>query len=207
MRKAVRAAVAEEGTRPVRILALAAGPALELRRLLMETTTMRRPVELILLDQDRAAHESAHRALTRILLEQHRGMLPVTVRCVHSSVRQLLKPKTPEDLQVVSETLWDLDLIYSAGLYDYLPQPVAGALTKLLYGLLRPGGRLLLGNLDESAESTWFMDYVLDWRLLYRDEETLLALANDLQPAPATAQVVRDAGRCFFLDVRRSSES
>jgi len=198
-------AVTAEGTAPVRVLALAAGPALELRRLLGEIETIRRPVELILLDQDRAAHESAHRHLTRVLLEQHRGMLPVTVHCVHSSVRQLLKPKTTEDLEVVTETLANLDLVYSAGLYDYLPQPVAASLTGLLYGLLRPGGRLLLGNLTESAESTWFMDYVLDWRLLYRTEEALLALADKLSPAPARSTVVRDAGRCFFLDVRRSN--
>ena len=143
-------------------------------------------MEFILLDQDRSAHEVAHQHLTRILLEQHRGTLPVDVHCLHFSVRQLLKPRTDEDERVVNETLAGVDLIYSAGLYDYLSQPVAASLTKLLYGRLRPGGRLLIGNLVETADSTWVMDYILDWRLLYRTEETLMALANGLDAHACT---------------------
>ena len=43
------------------------------------------------------------------------------------------------------------DLIYSAGLYDYIPDAkdgVGGApqLTRMLFSLLNPGGRLLVGN-------------------------------------------------------------
>ena len=124
-RKAIRALAAADGADPVRVLALAAGPAIELRRFLEDPGPLRRPVELILLDQDPSAHESAHRHLTRILLERHHGKLPVTVQCLHFSVRQLLKPRTPEDHQIVNEGLANLDLVYSAGLYDYLPERVA----------------------------------------------------------------------------------
>ena len=189
----------------MRILSLAAGPAIELRNLLEETTALDRPLELILLDQDRAAHESAHANLTRVLLERHRGMLPVSVRCLHFSIRQLLSPRSQEETVVV-EGLSDLDLVYSAGLYDYLSQPVASALTKLLYSRLRPGGRLLLGNIVETPESTWFMEYVLAWTAIYRNDETMLQLAEGLIPPPATAGITRDAtGRAIFLDTTRPS--
>jgi extracellular factor (EF) 3-hydroxypalmitic acid methyl ester biosynthesis protein len=208
MREAVRTVVEREGDSPIRVLAVAAGPAMELRRFLTEVRALRRPVELILLDQDRSAHESAHRDLTRILLEQHFGTLPVTVRCLHFSVRQLLRPQTPEDERVVQETLADLDLVYSAGLYDYLPDPVATALTNLLYGRLRAGGQLLVGNLVETPDSTWVLDYVLDWRLIYRTEETMLRLAKDLAPAPAALNVVPDkTGRCLFLAATRPTST
>jgi extracellular factor (EF) 3-hydroxypalmitic acid methyl ester biosynthesis protein len=208
MRDAVRAALDAEGEGPVRILALAAGPAIELRRLLRETRELRRPLELILLDQEPAAHESAHRELTRVLLEHHRGMLPVSVKCVHSSVRQLLKPQTPEDHAVLHDTLANVDLIYSAGLYDYLPQPVAASLTRLLYSKLCPSGRLLLGNLKETPDTTWIMDYVLGWTLLYRTEETLLSLAIGLSPLPSSAGITADDTRqCIFLDIRRSDSA
>ena len=202
MREAAQKAADAEGDGPVRILALAAGPALELRRLLEDATTLRRPVELILIDQDRQAHESAHRQLSRILLERHHGTLPVTVRCLHFSVRQLLKPQTPDDVRIVEETLANIDLAYSAGLYDYLPEPVAASLTRLVFGRLRSGGRLLMGNLIETPDSTWIMDYVLGWPLVYRDEETLLRLADGLLPARTT--ITRDAtGHCLFLDVTK----
>jgi extracellular factor (EF) 3-hydroxypalmitic acid methyl ester biosynthesis protein len=207
MREAVRAAVETEGDGPVRVLALAAGPAIELRRFLEATGPLSRPVELILLDQDRAAHEVAHRHLTRILLERQHGTLPVRIRCLHSSVRQLLRPETPDDEQVVGELLAGLDLVYSAGLYDYLPEPVAVRLTSFLYSRLRPGGRVLVGNLVDTPDTTWIIDYVCGWTLLYRTDETMLRLAEGLTPTPSRTTITRDAtGRCLFLDVTSPRE-
>ena len=206
LRRAVREAIERDGEGPARVLAVAAGPAIELRRLLDETGPLRRPVQLILLDQDREAHESAHRHLTRILLERHHGMLPVAVQCLQFSVRQLLKPQNSQDNEVIGQTIADLDLAYSSGLYDYLPGPVAASLTRLLFSRLRPGGRLLVGNVVETPEITWLMDYVLGWPLLYRSEETLLRLADGLVPTPSRSGVTPDAtGRCLFLDVTSPS--
>jgi hypothetical protein len=131
-------------------------------------------------------------------------MLPVTVRCLHSSVRQLLKPQTPEDQRLVHETLSELDLVYSAGLYDYLPQRVATRLTRLTYSSLRPGGRLLHGNLMETPDSTWVMDYVLGWPLVYRTPQTLLALGGWLTPVPSRMEIVHDeTGSAMFLDIAK----
>jgi hypothetical protein len=163
---------------------------------------MNRPVELLLLDQDRTAHESAHAHLTRILFEQHKGMLPVTVRCLHFSVRQLLRPRTAEEQHIVRDTLANFDLIYSAGLYDYLSERIATALTRLLYRKLRCGGRLLLGNLVEAPDSTWIMDYVWGWPLIYRTHAEMLHLADGLDHHPARVQITPDiTERCLFLDV------
>ena len=203
-REAIRALASAEGAGPVRVLALAAGPAIELRRFLEDPGPLRRPVELILLDQDPSAHESAHRHLTRILLERHHGKLPVTVQCLHFSVRQLLKPCTPEDHQIVNEGLANLDLVYSAGLYDYLPERVAVNLTQLLHSRTRAGGRLLLGNLMETPDTTWIMDYVAGWPLVYRTDESMLRLAEGLTPAPEHVGITRDTtGRCLFLNVTK----
>ncbi|MGD0675949.1 MAG: hypothetical protein ABSC94_11050 [Polyangiaceae bacterium] len=204
VREAVQRMVEKRGpgSEPVRVLAVAAGPAMELRRWLEQVGDLQRPVQLILLDQDRSAHESAHRHLTRILLEQHRGMLPVTVRCLHFSVRQLVSPRAPEEHAVVSETLADLDLVYSTGLYDYLPDPIGQRLTQRLCSLLRPGGQALIGNMVEATDATWLMEYALDWPILYRTEKDMLRLAERLEPAPANLTVTRDTtGGCLFLDV------
>jgi extracellular factor (EF) 3-hydroxypalmitic acid methyl ester biosynthesis protein len=204
MRQAVIDAANAEGEGPVRVLALAAGPAIELRRMLAETGPLRRGVEMILLDQDQGAHESAHRHLTRVLQQRHRDALPVTVHCLHFSVSQLIRPQTDDERRVVQETLADLDLAYSAGLYDYLPDPVAARLTQRLYGRLRGGGRLLLGNLVETPDSTWVMEYVLGWTLRYRTDTSMLHLADGCGPAPTHTGIVRDAtGQCLFLDVRK----
>ena len=97
-----------------RILSLAAGPAIELRHLFDSDRPLPRPVELILLDQDLLAHETAYRRLTRLLSEKRPGALPITLTCLHFSVRQLLKPQTSEEQQYVVRVsvLANLDLVY-----------------------------------------------------------------------------------------------
>jgi extracellular factor (EF) 3-hydroxypalmitic acid methyl ester biosynthesis protein len=206
LRDAVRTVLEADTNEPGRILSLAAGPAIELRRILEGTPNIKRPVELVLLDQDEGAHETAHQRLTRLLLERHRGALPITLKCLHFSVRQLLKPETPEERGVVDETLADMDLIYSAGLVDYLPDAVAVRLTQLAYSKLRPGGRLLLGNLIEAADTTWMLDVVLNWQLQYRTDAQMLHFAAGLVPAPSKAGITRDStGCCVFLDITRAA--
>jgi len=206
MRDAVRRAIETPGDGPARVLSMAAGPAIELRRLLGEISSVRRPVELFLLDQDQTAHETAHRRLTRILVERHQGLLPVRVECLHFSVRQFLKPQTLAERAVRDVTLTNLDLVYSAGLYDYLTDLVARRLTSVLYSRLRPGGRLLVGNLVEAPDSTWAMEYVVGWHLIYRTDEDMLRFAAPLKPAPVKASITRDpTGGCLFLDVTSPS--
>jgi len=79
---------------------------------------------------------------------------------------------------------------------------VALRLTSLLYSRLREGGRLLIGNLVETPDSTWMMDYVLGWSLIYRTDAAMLRFAERLSPTPQAANIKRDAtGQCVFLNV------
>jgi hypothetical protein len=72
---------------------------------------------------------------------------------------------------------------------------------------LRPGGRVLVGNLVDTPDTTWIIDYVCGWTLLYRTDETMLRLAEGLTPTPARTKITRDAtGRCLFLDVTSPRE-
>jgi hypothetical protein len=55
----------------------------------------------------------------------------------------------------------------------------------------------------ETPDTTWMMDYVLGWPLVYRTEERMLLLGAELAPKPSQIGIMRDAtGRCLFLDVR-----
>ncbi len=67
----------------------------------------------------------------------------------------------------------EMDLVYAAGLYDYLSQPIATRLTGQLFSMLRPGGRLLLANYADPHEGAGFKAYMeafMDWWLVYREE-------------------------------------
>ncbi|MFT7622403.1 MAG: extracellular factor (EF) 3-hydroxypalmitic acid methyl ester biosynthesis protein [Myxococcota bacterium] len=202
MRDAVARAVSGGATR---ILSLASGPALELERYLWSVDSLPNPLTITLVDQDEEALDYANERLRRCLVERHRGRLPVELNCMHFSVKQLLKPQTDAEREVASEILSQQDLIYSAGLFDYLPEKVAGYLLSRLWTMVRPGGRLLIGNLERVPQTAWMMEYVLGWNLLYRTPNDMMRLGSLLaRPAPKDLDITTDAtGHCLFLDAKK----
>lgn len=62
------------------------------------------------------------------------------------------------------------DLAYSIGLIDYFNDNFVVRLLDFVHDHLRPGGRVILGNFHPRNSGKAFMDHVLDWRLIHRDE-------------------------------------
>ena len=65
------------------------------------------------------------------------------------------------------------DLIYSVGLIDYFDDDLVVKLLSLAHSLLRPGGRVIVGNFHPCNQFKTMMDYVMDWRLIHRDEQKM----------------------------------
>jgi extracellular factor (EF) 3-hydroxypalmitic acid methyl ester biosynthesis protein len=66
------------------------------------------------------------------------------------------------------------DIIYSAGLTDYLDDRVFAALINRCYDHLNPGGTLIMGNFGTGNPNRAFLDQILQWRLTHRTERNLL---------------------------------
>lgn len=97
------------------------------------------------------------------------------------------------------------DLVYAAGLYDYLPDDVANALTRAMFDILRPGGMLLVANFAPELRDIGYLDAIMDWRLIYRDEASVARFAAGI-PASAIAErsITRDRlGNVIYLSVRK----
>ena len=116
---------------------------------------------------------------------------------VACSVRDVLKGG--------GEKLGRFDLVYSAGLYDYLPKAVAEALTTRLFAMLNPGGRLLIGNFGSGLDETAFMEAVMDWPLIWRSPEAIADFGARIDPdLIAQTHVFADpTGTCWYLDITR----
>lgn len=75
----------------------------------------------------------------------------------------------------------EFELVYSAGLFDYIKTfPLDDgkgtlALTKNLFELVKPGGSLIIGNFsrNNSRDLRFVMEYVYDWQLIHRNKRDI----------------------------------
>ncbi|BHH82030.1 hypothetical protein LA52FAK_03190 [Desulforhopalus sp. 52FAK] len=92
-----------------------------------------------------------------------------------ASIRLMSENVIKWSLGRASHQMGEMDIIYSAGLCDYLDTRLFRALVTRCYNHLKPGGSLLLGNFTSYPDSL-FLDKILKWELIYRDAEDLKEL-------------------------------
>jgi extracellular factor (EF) 3-hydroxypalmitic acid methyl ester biosynthesis protein len=153
---------------------------------LSRAVTSRRLGSFHAMDQD---------AASLAVVESEYGRFGVTP--VHASVRDVLTGRTRFE---------GADLIYSAGLYDYLEDRVAVRLTARLFSMLAPGGRLVVANFAPSLSDIGFMETFMDWNLVYRDADDMARLAGEIAPHEVGARThfVDGPGNVHYLELVRA---
>ena len=68
------------------------------------------------------------------------------------------------------------DLVWSAGLFDYLEDRVAGRLLKGMWEWANPGGIIIFGNFSPVNPSRNSVEWTLEWFLIHRDEADMRKL-------------------------------
>lgn len=145
-----------------RVLAVAAG---HLREADLSTALQRGLIgEVVALDQDETS-------LSEVSQRYTAAGMPVTT--VHAPIRDVIAGRYK---------VADFDLIYSAGLFDYLAPGVAEKLTASLWRGLNPGGQLVLTNFLEGTTDRSWMEALMDWWLIYRTPADIDAFANSVPP-------------------------
>ncbi len=153
---------------PFRVMSVACGQAVEVEDFFC-TARDADGLEVTLFDQDSEALLAARRIVGRV---EGRLSRPVAVRFMADSVRTILRARDPE------KEFGEYDFIYSMGLFDYLTPPVAKAVFRKLFRMLRPGGHLIIGNYHTSNPDRIYMEYWMDWVLYYRTEDEMIDLTE-----------------------------
>ncbi|WP_240806570.1 class I SAM-dependent methyltransferase family protein [Polyangium spumosum] len=166
------------------VMNVASGSACELASV-VETRPFR---GITLLDQDQGALFAAVSALGP-------WVDPGCVRTWSGTVLSLVRART-------SLVPGDQDFVYSIGLYDYLSQRFATALTARLWLHVAPGGLLVIGNFNGHNPMRRFIEAAMDWYLVYRDPPELLGLCAGLHDVKG-AEVWTDPTGCLHLLVVR----
>jgi len=73
------------------------------------------------------------------------------------------------------------DLIYSAGLYDYLSKRIAQKLTQRLYDMLTENGKLVLYNIKHNFEEIGYFESFMNWSMIGRTKSETLEFSAELQ--------------------------
>jgi extracellular factor (EF) 3-hydroxypalmitic acid methyl ester biosynthesis protein len=188
--------VASKGHR-LRVFNLGCGPAGELQNFLSQHE-LSDQADLTLLDFNDETLAYTQRVLST-LTRQHGRTARVEV--AKRSVHQLLKERWGGN---ASQTSYDL--VYCAGLFDYLSDRICRRLMELLYGLVAPGGLLIATNVSRSNPLRNVMEYVLEWHLVYRDADGMRALTPDgAQPQNVTVKC-DETGVNLFVEVRKADD-
>jgi extracellular factor (EF) 3-hydroxypalmitic acid methyl ester biosynthesis protein len=165
--------------RRARILNVGCGPAREVQDFIKETS-LANEADFVLLDFN---EETLGYVRDQINQAKSQFSRQTGVETRRISVHQLLRQNAHQE-HFVTEP--GHDLIYCGGLFDYLSGPTCQSLMNLFYGWLRPGGAIIVANMNDSKPFRNFIEFVLDWQLIYRNSGKMLALAPEQ---------VRDAAR------------
>ncbi len=175
--------VAEQTNHPVRMMSIACGHLREAQKsvAIQENNISK----FIAFDRDTLSLQLIDSQLNNNCIETIQG-----------SVTTLIREK---------QTFENLDLVYAAGLYDYLDQPFATRLTKIMFEMLRSGGKLLLANFVPNHPDIGYMETFMQWYLIYRTESQLEDVAKEI-PTNEIAEkrtFFEENGNIVFLELTK----
>jgi extracellular factor (EF) 3-hydroxypalmitic acid methyl ester biosynthesis protein len=179
---------------PVRVLSIGAGPAQELHELFQEVDDLPVPLEVVLFEQDKNALAHSFRRLTPTVEARFQGR--VRLLFLHDSIKRLLRDGS------LFAPFGKFDLVYSAGLLDYLQQRTGTVLTRHLAGATAPGGQLLVANMVDNP-ARMLLQVHLDWALIYRTREELVDMARAAVPGARVRILEEESGVNPFFEIVR----
>ncbi len=178
---------AEQG-RTTRIMNLACGPNRELFDFLA-ACDYSETIEALCVDIDSEALQYTNQYVN---IFPHRA-----------SIRLMSENVIKWSLGRATHHIQPLDIIYSAGLCDYLDPRLFRALITQCYNHLKPGGTLLLGNFTHYPDSL-FLDKLLKWELIYRTEADLREIFAPTPFGERIEVLIEEAGVNLFAKATKA---
>lgn len=168
--------------RRLSLLNVASGPGRDLRELFDSCPGL--PVDVVCVEQDPRAIAHARR-----LCADHLGHLEfVAANALTFSTERTF------------------DIIWSAGLFDYLTDAYFTHLLHKLFAHLRTGGELVIGNFCRTNPGLPYMEFI-EWSLHHRTADELRAFAAPLSDQATVGVHAEPAQVNLFLHVRKNLTS
>jgi hypothetical protein len=154
-----------------RILSVASGAARELIEL-VEEGKINKPLYFDCLDVEPEAFECIKNKLETIDPENKHNL---RIRFIREDFLNIIRGRN-------GDNLFDkYDLIYSAGLLDYLSDRMARKLLSYLFNLLKDNSSLIATNVKASATHRSYYEMLGGWKLIYRTDREILDWADEIK--------------------------
>jgi extracellular factor (EF) 3-hydroxypalmitic acid methyl ester biosynthesis protein len=190
----------ERRKRPIRVLNLGCGPAHEVVEYL-KRYDLTEYLDLTLWDFNDETVRQTGQHLEECKRRYHRTM---PIKITRKSVHQVLKDGGRNSRAAVAH---EFDYIYCAGLFDYLTNRTCKQLDNVFYDWLAPGGLLAVTNVVDYMPFRHMMEFLLDWKLIYRDTNDAPSLYPDRAPRDC-CRVLRDVtGVNMMVEVRKPTHA
>ncbi len=179
-----------------RVFNLGCGPAQEIQDF-MRTNDLSDLADFTLLDFNDETLEHAGALLHKIRTAHHRT---TGFQLTKKSVHQILKEAARPGGELKPGTY---DLVYCAGLFDYMSDRICKRLMNIFFELLAPGGLLIATNVDAAKPFRHSMEFLLEWHLICRNQAQLAALNPDKAPPGSFTVTHEPTGVNIFIEVRK----
>lgn len=154
----------------VKITSLGSGPAKEIAEFVRENP-LSNHCTFTCVDQEPKALEYSQQVLTEVARSKNRN---VQFNFVLANVVSYLR-SNPQ------QYMYEQDLFFASGLFDYLKQSVAKKLIEILFGLIKPKSELIIVNASSENPGRIGMEFAGEWYLNYRIKEEMIDLASGLE--------------------------
>jgi extracellular factor (EF) 3-hydroxypalmitic acid methyl ester biosynthesis protein len=142
-------------------LNLGCGPAREIQEFLAEEEVSNHAHFTLLDFNDETLRHAAQVLEDQRRRHARRTSIVLQRKSVQHVLREAHRPVAPDSRA-------RYDLIYCAGLFDYLSDRVCRQLMTIFHEWLAPGGLLAATNVDDRQPFRHMLEFVLDWHLIYR---------------------------------------
>lgn len=177
---------------------LGCGPAEEVLRFLKDHDSSDL-MEFDLLDFNPETLEYTRERLDKARMGMARN---TQMRFIPRSVHQILKAAVQPG---GDPELGNYDVVYCAGLFDYLSQRVGKRLVEFFCSIAKPGGLVVVTNVADTNPRKAWMEYLMEWNLIYRGKEEMLDLVPVGAPVKRVEIKADATGVNLFLEIEMAN--
>jgi extracellular factor (EF) 3-hydroxypalmitic acid methyl ester biosynthesis protein len=145
------------GNTSFNVLSIASGPAREIYDLYRRIDPKK--VKTTLVDFDGEALDFCRKWIKENNWQNH-------ISTLQTSIMNLMVGRTPFVIE-------PQNVVYSIGVIDYFQDKHVVKLLDYIYSILKPNGKVILGNFHKSNIFKEYMDNIMEWKLNHRSEDDM----------------------------------